>query len=192
MYGNGMGMNGMGMNGMGMNGMGMNGMGMNGMGMNGMLMNGMNNPMNMMNMIQMYNMLNMMNQNNNNNNQNMNSGMNNQNNSGTNMPRNATINCNPYQNYSGLKSNVTFESSAGFKMNMPVPYSIKLKDLFKTFVQRAGLHESVLGKNINFIFNALYVNPFEEKTLSEFGFTNFAKILVLDVSNLLGGKLYKN
>ena len=180
------------MNGMGMNGMGMNGMGMNGMGMNGMLMNGMgmNNPMNMMNMIQMFNMYNMMNQNNNINNQNMNNGMNNQNNSGINMPRNVgTINVNPYQNYNGQKSNVTFESSAGFKMNMPVPYNIKLKDLFKTFVQKAGLSESVLGKKINFIFNALYVNPFEEKTLAQYNFPNFAKILVLDVSNLLGGKI---
>ena len=76
-------------------------------------------------------------------------------------------------------------------MNMPIPYSIKLKDLFKTFVQRAGLSESVLGnKKINFIFNALYVNPFEEKTLAEYKLPNFSKILVLDVTNYLGGKIY--
>ena len=159
------------------NGMG-NGMGM-GMGM------GMNPPMNMMNMMQMYLFFQMMNKNNNqqpypaqqNNNQ-QNSGM----------PRNGVINCDPFRHIKSFKVNITFESSGGFKMNMPVPVNLKLKDLFKTFVQKAGLGEGVLGKQINFIYNALYVNPFDERTLQQYGVNNFTKFLVIDVSNLLGGK----
>ena len=155
-----------------------NGMGM-GMGMN----NQMNNQINMMNMMQMFYLFNMMNQN-----------MNNQqpqqfNNPQQNisMPRGQSINCDPFKNINDIKYNITFESSAAYKMNMPVPVNLKLKDLFKIFVQRAGLGEGVLGKHINFIYNALYVNPFEEKTLLEYGITNYTKFLVLDVSNLLGG-----
>ena len=168
---------------MGMNGMMMNGMGM-GMGMN-----------NQINMIQMYNMLNMMmnQQINNNNNQNMsNQNMINQNNLRGIMPRNRQIiSYDPYNNYNGEKYNVTFNSSTGFTMNLAVPANTKLKDLFKTFIQRVGLPEYVLGKYINFIYNALYVNPFEEKTLLDYHFYNNSKILVIDVSNLLGGNYTK-
>ena len=60
--------------------------------------------------------------------------------------------------------------------------------MFKTFVQRAGLAEGVLGKQINFIYNALYVNPFDERTLQQYGVNDHTKFLVIDVSNLLGGK----
>ena len=163
------------------NGMG-NGMGM-GMGM------GMNPPMNMMNMMQMYLFFQMMNQNNNNNpmphpsQQN-----NNQQNSG--MPRNGVINCDPFRHIKSFKVNIAFESSSGFKMNMPAPINLKLKDLFKTFVQKAGLSEGVLGKQINFICNASYLNPFDERTLQQiqkYGANTFMKFLVIDVSNLLGG-----
>ena len=172
-----------------------------GMGMNAMMMNGMGmNNQQLMNMIQMYNMFNMMNNNvfnqnmmnNNAFNQNMNNiNGNNQNNINNNLRGNRVINCDPFQGYNCMKYNVTFESSSGLKMNMPVPITIKVKDLFRTFVQRAGLHEGVIGKNINFIFNALYVNPFEERTIQQFGFTDYTKILVLDISNLLGGEHYE-
>ena len=164
--------------------MGMNQMAMNSI-MNGM---GMYNPMNLMNMYQMFYM--MMNLNNNNN-INRNNNVYNQNNINNNLRGNRVINCDPFLGYNCIKYNVTFESSSGLKMNMPVPVTIKVKDLFKTFVLRAGLHEGVIGKNINFIFNALYVNPFEEKTIQQFGFTDYTKILVLDISNLLGGENYE-
>ena len=150
---------------------------------------GVNPQMNMMNMMQMFYFLNILKQNNNNNNNqafflNLNNQNNQQNSS---IPRNREINCDPFKNINTYKINITFESSAQFKMNMPVPVNLKLKDLFKTFVQKAGLGEGVLGKQINFIYNALYVNPFEEKTLQEYGINNFSKFLVLDVANLLGG-----
>ena len=153
---------------------------------------GTNPQINMMSMMQMFYFLNALNQNNNNNNngQAFFSNLNNQNNQqNSTIPRNKEINCDPFKNIQGYKINITFESSAQFKMNMPVPVNLKLKDLFKTFIQRAGLGEGVLGKQINFIYNALYVNPFEEKTLQEYGITNFSKFLVIDVGNLLGGLL---
>ena len=159
-----------------------NGMGM-GMGI------GMNPQINMMNMMQMYLFFQMMNQNNNNSQQSFrNQQNNNQQNSG--MPRNVgVIRCDPFRNIKSLKYNITFESSAGFKMNMPVPVDLKLKDLFKIFVQRAGLSEGVLGKQINFIYNALYVNPFDERTLQQYGIIDHTKFLVIDISNLLGGNI---
>ena len=162
------------------NGMG-NGMGMGGMGM------GMNPQLNMMNMMQMFLYFQMMNQNNNNKNQQPfpNQQNNNQQNSG--IRNRGVINCDPFKDIKANKYNITFESSAGFKMNMPVPTNLKLKDLFKTFVQRAGLSEGVLGQQINFIYNALYINPFDERTLQQYGVNNFAKFLVIDISNLLGG-----
>ena len=100
---------------------GKNGMGNNGMGMS----MGMNPQMNMMNMMQMYLFFQMMNRNKNEYQQPFpNQQNNNQQNSG--MPRNVgAINCDPFSHIKSLKVNITFESSAGFKMNMPVPVDLK-------------------------------------------------------------------
>ena len=157
-----------------------NGMGMGGMGM------GMNPQLNMMNMMQMFLYFQMMKQKNNNNQQPFPNQQNNsQQNSG--IRNRGVINCDPFKDIMAYKYNITFESSTGFKLHMQVPINLKLKDLFKTFVQRAGLSEGVLGKQINFIYNALYVNPFDERTLQQYGVNDFTKFLVIDINNLLGG-----
>ena len=198
-YGNNMGMN-FGNN-VGMNygnNMGMNfgnNMGMNfgnNMGMN------MNNQIDMMNIMRMNFMLNMMNQNmNNNNNNNSNFFMANQPNMNMNgknaiggiLPRKVgTEQFDPFPNQIITKYNITFESSAGYKLVIFTPINITVKELLKIFIRKAGLYEGVIGNQIKFIFNALYVDPSEKRTINEFGMTDFSKILVIDSSNLLGGK----
>ena len=85
--------------------------------------------------------------------------------------------------------NIIFDSSGNFRMNLLVPSDTKMKDLFKAFIQKAGLHESVLGKFINFLFKGMLVDYKDEKTIYEFGIrTYYSTIIVLDTSNLLGGK----
>ena len=86
--------------------------------------------------------------------------------------------------------NIIFDSSDNFRITLLVPYDAKMKDVFIAFIQKAGLHESVLGKFINFLFNGMLVDYKEEKTVYEFGIRNdFCTIIVLDTSNLLGGTI---
>ena len=71
---------------------------------------------------------------------------------------------------------------------MQVPFDTKMKDIFKAFIQKVGVHETYLGKYINFLFNGLFININEEKTAYEIGIrSDFCTILVLDTNKLLGG-----
>ena len=96
-------------------------------------------------------------------------------------------------NYNTPTYNIIFDSSGNFRMTLLVPFDAKMKDVFRAFIQKAGLQENVLGKYINFLFNGLLIDHNEEKTVYDFGIrTDFCTIVVLDTSNLLGGKNKKN
>ena len=107
----------------------------------------------------------------------------------TKLPTNQNITYAPPFLSNSPKMNIIFESSANYKMNMVVPIDIKMKDVFKAFVAKAGLTEDVLGKFINFLYNGSIININEEKTISQIVLNNFfCTFLVLDTSNLLAGK----
>ena len=137
-----------------------------------MMMNWMNsNPL----LLQMYN--NNMFQNNNMNFNNNNMNFNN------NVPNNFAA----PQNIDELQCNVTFITQTGKKIMMSCPYNTKLKDFLVKYASRMGISESLIGKDIYFIFNGLKVNEKEEASIGQFvrGTTN-PTILVIDTKNILG------
>ena len=104
------------------------------------------------------------------------------------LPKNTQMNCNPFPNSNAKKINITFDSSGNFKLIMIVPVDTKMKDVLKAFIKKTGLRQDAIGKLVNFIYGGQYISPNEERTVSEFGIrTDFCSILVVDISNLLGG-----
>ena len=202
--GMGMGMNNIGM-GMGINNMGM-GMGMNNMGMGVNNMNMMNNPnMNMMNMPNM-NMMNMPNMNMNNMNQNNNNisplmnmfmmpAVNNINNIdnriGGNVPKDLIPRSDKFSKadfYNNInekeKLNIVIQASTGMTVLLPSPPYISIAQLFKNYVKKIHLPETVLEKSITFIFEANVINPFDPNPICS-KFKDNSLIIVIDTQNVI-------
>ena len=205
----GMGMNniGMGMNnmGMGMNniGIGMNnmGMGMNniGMGMNNMGMGMVNMGMGMMNN-QNVNVNNMKDMPNNNLVSPMNilkfqSSINNINNAdrriGGAVPNEIIPRSFAYKKadfYEGInkkeKINIVIQASSGMTITLPSPPYITIAQLFKNYIKKINLPDSVLGKDITFIYEANVLYPFDNRKLFE-KFKDNSLILVIDTQNII-------
>ena len=184
---------------MNMNNMNMNNINMNNIKMNNMNINNMNNMnMNNMNMNNMnINNMNMNNMNNMNMNMNNNNSFNNRNNTNKDEPPKELIQRGdkffqftgefPFENQTALV-NIYLHASSGLKVMLAVPFNITLKELFKLYAKKIGIGESLLGKEIIFLFNALTINVNEEKTLFEYfthGF-NQITITVIDQNNVIG------
>ena len=205
----GVGMNniGMGMNniGMGMNnmGMGMNnmGMGMNniGIGMNNMGIGMVNMGMGMMNN-QNVNVNNMKDMPNNNLVSPMNilkfqSSINNINNAdrriGGAVPNEIIPRSFAYKKadfYEGInkkeKINIVIQASSGMTITLPSPPYITIAQLFKNYIKKINLPDSVLGKDITFIYEANVLYPFDNRKLFE-KFKDNSLILVIDTQNII-------
>ena len=209
--GMGMGINNIGM-GMGMNNMGMGVNNMNMMNMpnmnmmNNPNMNMMNNPnMNMMNMPNM-NMMNMPNMNMNNMNQNNNNisplmnmfmmpAVNNINNIdnriGGNVPKDLIPRSDKFRKadfYNNInekeKLNIVIQASTGMTVLLPSPPYISIAQLFKNYVKKIHLPETVLEKSITFIFEANVINPFDPNPICS-KFKDNSLIIVIDTQNVI-------
>ena len=155
---------------------------MNWMNMNPLLLQMYNNNMfQNNNMTQNYNNNNNINLNNTNNSQaNVTGGIN------TNIP-NACYDLS--QNSNDMKMNVIFIHQTGKKIMMRCPYSLKVKDLLLQYISRMGLSDSLIGKDIFFIYNGLKIDEKEEKTVSQYFFKGMLhNILVVDTKNIIGAK----
>ena len=87
----------------------------------------------------------------------------------TKLPMNYQASFCPFQHNNNKQIyNIIFDSSGNFRITLWVPYDVNMKDVFKAFIQKAGLHEGVLGKFINFLFNGMLVDYNEEKTVYDF------------------------
>ena len=84
------------------------------------------------------------------------------------------------------KVNINFQTTAGTRHKVIAPKNIQMNDLFKHYVQKIGLDESVLGKDLFFISNANRIGINETKTIDEMGITDNHLILVMDSKNLVG------
>ena len=208
---NNMNMNNMNMNGMNMNNMNFmnNNMNMNGMNMNNM--NFMNNN-NMNNMLMQNFFMNMMGNNNmnfgnmaNNNfqnnfnqgnvnlNNNYNPGSVNLNNNNSNnnqeptpiIPRGIKVvqDNNNYQQNPQMK-NIAFDASSGLKVIITVPKETTYKELIKKYVNKIGISESFIGKEIIFLFNGEKMNTDSDDLI--INFPNLAVITVVDQNNIIG------
>ena len=82
--------------------------------------------------------------------------------------------------------NVTLTATSGLKVVIPAPKTMSLCQLFKNYVQKVGVPESVIGTKIVFLFNAEKLDFNSQEAISKF-FKNFqANITVLDQANIIG------
>jgi hypothetical protein len=81
--------------------------------------------------------------------------------------------------------NITFKVSTGHQANMAVNGNIKIKQLIKMYVNKLNLSESVIGKDIMFIYNGQQLNPKSEDDVNS-TFSNGGLISVYDVNNIIG------
>ena len=82
--------------------------------------------------------------------------------------------------------NVTLTATSGLKVVIPAPKTMSLCQLFKNYVQKVGVPESVIGTKIVFLFNAEKLDFNSQEPISKF-FKNFqANITVLDQANIIG------
>ena len=82
--------------------------------------------------------------------------------------------------------NVTLTATSGLKVVIPAPKTMSLCQLFKNYVQKVGVPESVIGTKIVFLFNAEKLDFNSQEPISNF-FKNFqANITVLDQANIIG------
>ena len=85
-----------------------------------------------------------------------------------------------------IKVNINFQTTGGTRHKVIAPKNIQMNDLFKHYVQKIGLDESVLDNDLFFISNANKININETKTIDEMGITDNHLILVMDSKNLVG------
>ena len=96
-----------------------------------------------------------------------------------------------YPNYKGPRINVIFEISTGLKLNIPAPPTETVKGLLIKFCEKAGVSPTLLKKDIVCIYNATYINPFNQNSIQNFfqqnmGINNQANIVVIDAKNIIG------
>ncbi len=93
----------------------------------------------------------------------------------------------PYVNEESLR-NINFVASSGLKVVIIVPDYITFKELFKLYVKKIGVSKELLGKELIFIFNALTIEPNDERKISELFTKSFQQmaITVVDSNNVLG------
>ena len=93
----------------------------------------------------------------------------------------------PYVNEESLR-NINFVASSGLKVVIIVPDYITFKELFKLYVKKIGVSDRLLGKELIFIFNALTIEPNDERKISELFTKSFQQmaITVVDSNNVLG------
>ena len=83
--------------------------------------------------------------------------------------------------------NIRFSCSTGLCVNCTTPEDITIKDLILCFARFLGLRETILGKDIIFIYNACKINVNDEENIIQYGLSNDSTITVLDQNNIYGG-----
>jgi len=97
------------------------------------------------------------------------------------------------QNSNDTKINVVFIHPNEKKIMMICPSSLKVKDLLVQYVSRVGISNSLIGKDIFFIYNGLKINEKEEKDIEHYFFSGMLhNILVVDTKNIIGAKSQLN
>ena len=82
------------------------------------------------------------------------------------------------------KLNIVIQASTGMTVLLPSPPYISIAQLFKNYVKKIGLPETVLEKSITFIFEANVVNPSYPSPISS-KFKDKSLIIVIDSQNII-------
>jgi len=82
--------------------------------------------------------------------------------------------------------NAIFLCSTGIKVPVSVPYYETIENLLRLFVKKVGIGESTLGKDIFFIFDAMYLQIDDKRAIYELCQSNNPIISVIDAGNVIG------
>ena len=82
------------------------------------------------------------------------------------------------------KLNILIQASTGMTVLLPSPPYISIAQLFKNYVKKIHLPETVLEKSITFIFEANVVNPFDPNPIYS-KFKDNSRITVIDTQNVI-------
>ena len=82
--------------------------------------------------------------------------------------------------------NVTLAATSGLKVVIPAQKSMSLSQLFKIYVKKVGVPESVIGTKIVFLFNAEKLDHNSQQPITNFFKAFNANITVLDQANIIG------
>jgi hypothetical protein len=105
------------------------------------------------------------------------------------LPRSNTYIEVPYfdKGNNGNLINIVFAAGTGLRVNIPVPYNTTVEKLLQIYAKRMGISENVLGTGIIFLYDALYMEPYDKRTIGEVfrGKQNQYVITVVDAANVL-------
>ena len=86
--------------------------------------------------------------------------------------------------------NISFEASTGLKLIIKVSDKITIKELIKKYMNKIGLSENHIGKDIIFLFNGGKMDTNSEETIKKY--QDFSTITVFDQNNVIGAQNYRN
>ena len=86
----------------------------------------------------------------------------------------------------GNKINICFKTPLGKEMFV-VPENITVKNLLLGFLKEFELDQNELGKQYNFLYNAMKMNVLDESNIIEYGLKNGCSIIFVDTKNIMGG-----
>ena len=84
----------------------------------------------------------------------------------------------------GQKINIIIQASSGMSVSLPSPPSISVAQLIKNYLKKLNLPETVLKKDIAFIFQANVLNPYDQNPISTI-FRDNSLIIVIDAQNII-------
>ena len=83
-----------------------------------------------------------------------------------------------------IVKNVSFDASSGLRVVIKAGVSTTIKDLILKYVNKIGLGENVIDKEIIFLFNGAKIDT---KSTDNIGrFPDFASVTVIDQNNIIG------
>ena len=80
--------------------------------------------------------------------------------------------------------NISFDASSGLKVILKVSKETTYKDLMRKYVQKIGLSEDVINRDIIFLFNGGKMDPNSPEDIGKL--PDFASITVIDQNNIIG------
>ena len=107
------------------------------------------------------------------------------------LPRNSNDNEN-YDSFPGNNNkriNIAFLTGTGAKFYINTPVDTTIENLLIAFIKRVNLDKSVIGKMIYFLINGKRIPVNSQQNIVNFGLLDSSIILVVDASNLIGGKI---
>ena len=83
---------------------------------------------------------------------------------------------------------INFHVSSGLKVMITISINKTIEELFKFFAKKIGVSESLLGKEIYFIFNAITLESNDTRLISQVFFKDLCVVTVVDRKNVIGAK----